>query len=143
MHARDEVRDAVARFIQARVDPDRSRRQAALNDIGRLLESVARAGMPDEALAASLDGLSVRNAVVLEETSLKITGAFYTLGSDHGRTKELMLPVDAQLSLEPGVVSTVRVANASSLFEPPQSERQFQRAFESAVWTYDCELRLT
>jgi hypothetical protein len=43
---------------------------------------------------------------------------------------------------EPGVVSVVRVANRQSLFEMRESERQFQRAFEKAVWQHSIELRL-
>ena len=53
-----------------------------------------------------------------------------------------MLPMDAYLSVEPGVVSVVRVANRQSLFEMRESERQFQRAFEKAVWQHSIELRL-
>jgi|GEM_PF-4870449 hypothetical protein len=54
-----------------------------------------------------------------------------------------MLPVDALFSVEPGAVSTVRVAGRDSLFDAPQSERQFQRGFEAAVWHRSFELRLS
>jgi len=54
-----------------------------------------------------------------------------------------MLPVDAVLSVEPGTASIVRVAGRASLFDMPQSERQFQRAFEAAVWHQTFELRLS
>lgn len=54
-----------------------------------------------------------------------------------------MLPMDALLSIEPGAVSIVSVAGRESLFEAPQSERQFQRAFEAAAWHQSFELRLS
>jgi hypothetical protein len=53
-----------------------------------------------------------------------------------------MLPMNAHLSVAPGAVSVVRVANRDGLFEMPESERQFQRAFEKAVWQHSIELRL-
>jgi hypothetical protein len=76
--------------------------------------------------------------------TLNISGAFYTLGvAAQGRRGDPMLPMDALLSVEPGAVSIVRVAGRESLFEMPQSERQFQRAFEKAVWHHSFELRLS
>jgi hypothetical protein len=50
-----------------------------------------------------------------------------------------MLPMDAVLTVAPGAVSIVTVAGQESLFEVPQSERHFQRAYEAAVWRQSFE----
>lgn len=141
----DELRDAVARFIGARDDPDATERNKALADIRLQLEWLVRKdGVADKSLTASVDGLSVRRVVVGEENTLvEIVGAFYTLATrESGRSGELMLPMRARLSIESGGISTVSIAGRASLFEAPQSEREFQRAFERAIWAERFELRL-
>ncbi len=100
----------------------------ALNEVAGLLEDIVRERLDDDRLAASLDGLHARRIAFDGDRTLSIS-AFYTPGmAGRGRTGDPMLLMDAVLSLEPGAVSIVRVAGRESLFDVPQSERQFQRA---------------
>ena len=128
------------RCIETRDGP-LDERAEALDAVAVLLEGVVREQLDDAELAGSLDGLSKRT-VVCDETTLNVTGAFYTLGwRAAGGRGDPMLPMDAVLSTEPGAVSVVRVAGRESLFETPESERAFQRAFAAATW-HTFELRL-
>ncbi len=138
------IRNAVISFIEVRDHPVVEERTKALNHVAVLLEALVREQLDDEQLAASLDGLSTRTVVSDGESRLSIRGAFYTLGMRRGgQTGDPMLPIDALLTVEPGAVSVVKVAGRGSLFAVPQSERQFQRAFEVALWPHTFELRLS
>lgn len=140
----DGLQGAVARFIEAQNDPAFDARNKALGDIGLLLERLVREnGLPDdESLGRSVDGLAPRRVAVTNAGRVvEITGSFSTLVTRDGRTGELMLPMHARLSAAPETVSTMRVAGRESLFEPPKSEREFQRAFDKAIWAYTFELR--
>jgi hypothetical protein len=119
-------------------------RANALAEVAALLEDTVRERLDDEQLAASLDGLDARRVVSDGERTLNISGAFYTLGMRaQGSSQDRMLPMDAHLSVEPEAVSVVRVSNREGLFEMPESERQFQRGFEKAVWQHSFQLLLT
>jgi hypothetical protein len=126
-----EIGEAVRRFIETQNDPALEKRTKALSDIGLLLEEVVGEDglVDDKSLAASLDGLAARRVVITDDsTLLEIIGAFYALVTRDGRTGELMLPMHARLSIEPGAISTMRVSGRASMLETPKSERQFQRA---------------
>jgi hypothetical protein len=137
------IRNAVIRCIAVWDHEALEARTKALLEVAVLLESFVAEQLDDEQLAASFDGLNTRNVVSDGASTLSISGAFWTLMPRHGgRTGSLMLPMDAVLSLEPGAVSSVRVAGRESLFEIPKSERQFQRAIAAAVWRPSFPLRL-
>jgi hypothetical protein len=137
------IRNAVLGCIKTRDNPSIEERDKALAEVALLLEDIVRDRLDDTELAASLDGLNARHVTSDVERTLNISGAFWTLGMKQGRTGDRMLPMDAHLSVEPGTVSVVRVANRQGLVEMPESERQFQRAFEKAVWQHSFELRLS
>jgi hypothetical protein len=139
------IRNAVIACIETQDSPVMEARAEALREVAVLLEDLVREHLDDEQLAASLDGLDARRVVFdTGEMTLNVSGALDTLGMRGGqRTADPMLPVNALFSVEPGAVSIVRVAGRESLFDAPQSERQFQRAFEAAVWHRKVELRLS
>jgi hypothetical protein len=140
------IRDAVVRCIDTRDHPVMEERARALDEVVRLLEDIVRERLEAERVAVSLDGLDARCAVSDAPATLNSTGAFYTLSVGWGReadTDSRMLPMEAHLSVEPQAVSIVRVAGLESLFDTPQSERQFQWAFHNAVWRHSFELRLS
>lgn len=137
----DDLPSAVATLVRELGNTDLDARQAAVGMVGRVLESLVRERLDDGVLAASLDGLSFRSIKVHDDGSLDIAGAFYTLSSHSGRTANLMLPMQTRLSSDRRDIWTVWVADANSQFEIPESERDFQRAFESATWRHRVELR--
>ncbi|MEJ7892358.1 MAG: hypothetical protein WKF94_06930 [Solirubrobacteraceae bacterium] len=68
-----------------------------------------------------------------------LVGAFYLL---HDNRND-MLPVEADLTIEPGGTSTVKVGSSDSVFEMPTGERRFASAMENVEWTYSVNLQLT
>ena len=86
----------------------------------------------------TLDGTKPLSVTADGEARLHLLGAFYLLG-DRGHR---MLPVDAALTIEPGEASIVKVASAQSVFDLPQSERQFIRGVEAAAWRHELRLEL-
>jgi hypothetical protein len=147
---RKAIRNAVISYVETRDHPAMEERDKAARKLAVLLEDLVREQLEDEELAKGLDGLNMRRVVSDGEGTLNISGAFHTLGMERGsrrrdliRIRTPMLPMDARLSIEPGAVSIVRVAGRGSLFSAPQSDRQFWRAFEAAVWNQSLELRLS
>jgi hypothetical protein len=133
------LRDAVAQYIKTRDNPSIEARDGALVEVAQLLENIVRDGLQDRELAASLDGLAPRNVTSDGANTLNVTGLFWTLGIEGG---DLVLPMEAELSLHPEAASLVRVAGRGDLLEPPDSERRFQRALASAVWQQTFDLRV-
>jgi hypothetical protein len=128
--------------IEARDHPVIEERDAAVEGVALVLEQIVRERLAEDwdwdARHLSLDGLQTLSVEVEGETRLHIVGAFYLL---HGRGHR-MLPMEAAFSLDPGAVSTVKVAGAESVFEMPQSERQLVRGVRSAVWRHALRLHL-
>jgi hypothetical protein len=143
METAGALRDAVLTCINTRDHPVMKVRDDALAEVALLLEAVTRERLDDEELAASLDGLHVQGVVSDGETTLEIRGAFYTLGLRPPAGSEWMLPVFAHLSTASEAPSVVRVASRDGLCEMPESERQFQRAFNKASWQWSLEFRLS
>jgi len=130
------VRDCIDTREHSRIEV----RERALADVSALVEDLVRRGLSDRALAASLDGLAARSATVEGVEVLEIAGVLWTLGLPGA--DGWVLPLQANLSLRPGAVSTVRIAGRSALMEYPRSERSFQRAWAKVVWHERIELRL-
>ncbi|MDA0169439.1 hypothetical protein OJ998_10110 [Solirubrobacter taibaiensis] len=131
---------AVRNCINTREHPRIEVREKALADVRVLLEGIVRDGLSDRALAASLDGLAARNVTCDWADALHLVGVLWTLGLP--RAEGWVLPVKANLSLQPEAVSIVRVASRCSLMENPRSERGFQRAWARVAWHETIELRL-
>lgn len=137
-----ELRDAVVRCIATLDDPVMEVRATPLRALGVLLEGLVRERLDDKDLAESLDGFSARRVSSHGARTLDIVGAFYTLTpGTRGEIGNQRLPMKARLSLEPGVVSTVRVGGRGSLFDQSLSERRFQRLLETP-WPHGFDLRL-
>jgi len=144
--ARDEpetvLGNLVVGCIQTRDHPVIAERDEAVGDLSLVLEDIVRKRLGDE-LAASFDGIRTFTVETDGEKTLHIVGAFYvleTIGAGH--TGHRMLPVEAHLTIEPGAESFVEVGGRDSLFEMPQSARQFVRGIEGATWRHRFELRL-
>ena len=91
----------------------------------------------------SLDGLKTMAVESDGATMLHIVGAFYVIVTRQGGgTDHRMLPMEAHLSLEAGATSSVKVGRQDSLFEMPQSARQFVRGVEAATDWHQLNLRL-
>ena len=133
------LRETVLQCFKTRDLPSIEARDGALAEVAQLLEDIVRDGLRDRELAASLDGLAPRNVTSDGANTLNFTGHFWTLGIESG---DLVLPMEAQLSLHPETASLVRVAGRGDLVEPPGSERTFQRALARAVWQQTFDLRL-
>lgn len=130
--------------IETRDHPAMEERDAAVDDLALVLEDMVRKRLGDELGHASLDGTKTLTVDSDGASSLHIRGAFYLLEvGTAGRTGHRMLPMEADLSVERGAVSLVKVAGPDSVFEMPQSERQFVRGNENAVWRHRLDLRLT
>ncbi len=129
--------------IEARDHPAVEERDAAVEDLALVLEDIVRKRLGDELEQASLDGIKTLTVDSDGATSLYFCGAFYLLEVGAGsRTRHRMLPMEADLSVEPGAFSIVKVAGPGSVFEMPQSERQFVRGLENAIWRHRLRLRL-
>jgi len=128
--------------IQTRDHPMIEERDAAIGDLSLVLEDIVRNRIGDD-LSSSFDGIRTFIVESDGEQTLHIVGAFYvleTIGAGH--TGHRLLPVDALLTIQPGGVSLVQVGNRDSLFDMPQSARQFVRGIERATWRHRFELRL-
>lgn len=144
--ARDDAEtilgNLVAGCIQTQDHPAIEERDAAVGDLSLVLEDIVRKRIGGE-LAASFDGLQTLTVQTDGERILHIAGAFYVLETTGaGGTGHRMLPVQAELTLEPAATSIVKVGGRSSLFEMPQSARQLVRGIEGADWRHRLELRL-
>lgn len=132
----------VADCIEAQDHPLVEERDKAVNDVALILQQVIRERLGDawewDPRFVALDGLKTLSVVSDGEKALKIVGAFYLL---EGRGHR-MLPIEAALTVAPGAESLVRVGGRDSVFEMPQSERQFVRGIERAEWRHTLTLRL-
>lgn len=86
----------------------------------------------------SLDGVQVLCVETDGSARFRLVGAFYLL-DEHGHR---MLPVDADLSIEPGATSTIKVAGSESVLDLPHVERRFVAALEAATWPHCVNLVL-
>jgi hypothetical protein len=128
--------------IATRDHPIREIREKAANDLERELEDLARERMDDRELAASLDGLTGTRMLADGPTAL-VTGAFWTLQANQHQTGERMLPLEAHLSLKPGVASSLRVATREGLFAFESSEREIQRVLARTTWQPTIDVQVT
>ena len=129
--------------IETRDHPMMEERDAAVEDLSLVLEDIVRQRLGDDLQHASLDGIKTSAVDSDGARTLHILGAFYLLEvRGGGRTGHRMLPMEAHLSVEPGAVSSVKVGGQDSVFELPQSERQFVRGIETASWRHRLDLRL-
>ena len=146
MTAEAVLASLVEACIAARDHPVREEREESVHDLALSLERIVQERLADtwewDERYAGLDGLKTLSVEVRGDRTLHIVGAFYVLVTRGGGTDHRMLPVDAELSIEPGVRSTVKVAAIDCLFEIPASHRQFARGVERADWRHLVELSL-
>ena len=132
----------VAACIEAEDHPVIEERDEAVSEVALLLQQVVRERLADEWESderyVALDGIRTLSVRTAGEKALHILGAFYLL-EGHGHR---MLPVEAELTVEPGAESTVKLGGRESVFELPTSERQFVRGIEGAHWRHSLSLRL-
>jgi hypothetical protein len=129
--------------IETRDHPVREIREKAASDLERELEDLARERMDDRELAASLDGLTGSRMMAYGPTALVVTGAFWTLQANQLQTGQWMLPLEARLSLDPGVASSLRVATRDGLFGLESSEREVQRVLARTTWQPTIDVQVT
>ena len=133
------LRRAVEARIEAWNHPFIDERDEAAGEVGLMLQDVVREQLPRAIPAyASIDGMKELSAHTSTGQRLYVLGAFYLVRGNH----DLMLPVEADLSIEPGAASTVRVGGEESVFELPTGERQFVRRMENVRWRHRLDLRL-
>jgi hypothetical protein len=136
------LRNLVRGCIESRDHPVIEERDEAVADVALALEDFVRASLSTggawDSRFLSLDGLKPARVEYEGNTRLRIVGAFYLL-DEHGHQ---MLPIEAELSISPGDVSTVKVAGSGSVFDMPQSERQFTAGIDNAEWEHHVQLVL-
>jgi hypothetical protein len=133
----------LAKAVRARIrdwdHPLIEERDEAAGELGLMLQEVVRQGLPQAVPPrAALDGLKELSAATDGDARLYIVGAFYVLMGN----RNAMLPVQADLHLAAGALSTVRVADEAGIFDMATSERQFVRRMESTNWAYRLTLNL-
>ncbi len=132
------VADCIEAWHRAPVEE----RDEAVDDVALVLQQVIMERLAAEwdwdSRFVSLDGLKTLSVESDGDQAVKLVGAFYLL---EGR-RHRMLPVEADLTVAPGAESLVRIGGADSVFDIPQSERQFVRGIESARWRHTLVLRL-
>jgi hypothetical protein len=139
MDAQLLLRRAVEARIEAWDHPLIDERDEAAGEVDVMLQRVVREQLPQAIPAyANLDGVKELSAHTRAGHRLYVLGAFYLVGGHH----DLMLPVEADLSVEPGAASTVRVGGEESVFELPTGERQFVRRMGNVRWAHRLDLRL-
>lgn len=136
MTSKAVVATLVRGAIETRDHPSIEERDEAVAEVALALEEMVRrelraSGAWDSSWL-SLDGLQPLRVETDGSARLRIVGAFYLL-DEHGHR---MLPVDADLSIEPGASSTIKLAGSESVFEMPHVERRFVAAVESATWAH-------
>jgi hypothetical protein len=129
------LRRAVEARIAARDHPVIEERDEAAGQVGLMLQQVVRERLAEVIPRdASLDGV--------KELSADINGAnrvaFYLIAANRDR----MLPVEAELNIQPGAASAVSVGGEDSIFDIPTGERQFVRRMEAVRWTHRLVLQL-
>jgi hypothetical protein len=129
--------------IETREHPMIEERDEAVAELALGLEEIVRKRLSEKGAwdprYVSLDGIQTHRVETDGSTRLRIVGAFYLL-DEHGHR---MLPVDADLSIKPGAVSTIKIADAASVFDMPTSERRFIAAIEQPTWQHSIRLALT
>lgn len=130
------------RAVQARIEswnhPVIEERDEAAAEVALMLQEVVRERMPDAIPPyASLDGIKELSAEI-NHNELHILGAFYLLSG----SRDEMLPMEADLNVAAGAVSTVKVGGSASIFAMPTSERQFVRQMANVGWMHSLALNL-
>ena len=133
----------LGRAVEARIEvwdhPFIDEREEAAGEVGLMLQDVVREQLLHAIPAyTSLDGVKELTAHTSAGHRLYVLGAFYLIGGNQDR----MLPVEADLRVEPGATSTVKVGGEESIFELPTGERQFARRMNNVRWAHRLELRL-
>ena len=114
-------------------------RDEAAAEVDLMLQEVVREQLPDAIPPyASLDGVKELSAEIIDDNQLHILGAFYLLSG----SRDEMLPMEADLSVAQGAVSTVKIGGSASIFAMPTSERQCVRQMANVGWMHSLALHL-
>ncbi len=117
--------------------PETRVRGAALGGLADAIDALVRVRLRGEWQYGSVDGLQVGSITLVGDSGVRIGGSFWLLASPVA-----MLPMEADLTLEPAATSVIRLAGPGGLYPADASERLRLRALGQLEWRCEHELRL-